>query len=171
MLAVARRLEVVSRACGYAAALLLLALIALMVYEVVVRYALAAPTIWGYDVTTMVMGASFVFAISYALATDSHVRIDLLHARFGPRVRPVVDLVGYGLVLLPIVAWLAWGMFGHFHHALASGETSGLSAWNPKVWPFRLALVVGVLAWLVQIVAEILRAIVAVRGGEAAPRG
>jgi TRAP-type mannitol/chloroaromatic compound transport system permease small subunit len=149
-------IELASKACGAIAAILVVVLVVLMLYDVVLRYAFSAPTIWAYEVSTWAMGASFVLAIGYALATDSHVRVDLLYDWVNRRVLGWVDLVGL-VVLLPIVAWLGWGLWHYFHEAYASGEVSGISAWNPKVWPFRLLVFLGFAAFTLQIVAQIIK--------------
>lgn len=151
-------IEWISQACGYVAALLVLVLMALMVYEVVMRYVFGAPTIWSYDLSTMTMGAIFVLSVAYTLAADSHVRIDLLHPFFGRHARPVVDLVGYALVLLPLGAWLSWELWEYFHAAYRTMERTGASAWNPRVWPFRAVMFVGAAAWTLQMAAEAVKA-------------
>jgi TRAP-type mannitol/chloroaromatic compound transport system permease small subunit len=162
-------IEGVSRFCGAVAAALVFVLMALMVYEVVVRYALSAPTIWGYEVSTSIMGASFLLAIAYALSTDSHVRIDFLHDWLGPRARYGFDLIGYAFVL-PLLIWLTFGLWDYFYGAFHSWERSGQSAWNPIIWPFRLILFVGVLAWTLQVAAEVVKAAYALLGRPLQPQ-
>jgi TRAP-type mannitol/chloroaromatic compound transport system permease small subunit len=152
-----RFIETISRLGGYTAAALVLTLVFLMVYEVVVRYVFSAPTVWGYELSTWVMGASFVLAIAYALMSNSHVRVDFLHDLLGPRARYVFDLLGYVLFVLPLLLWLSWGMWGYFYGALATAERSGQSAWNPVIWPFRLVLFLGVVALTLQVIAEIIK--------------
>ena len=115
MHALIRSCETVSRFFGYVAAALVLVLMTLMAVEVVMRYVFAAPTTWSYDVTTMTMGAMFVLSIAYTLATDSHVRVDILHPLLPARARPLVDLIGFGLVMLPLTAWLSWALWEHFY--------------------------------------------------------
>jgi TRAP-type mannitol/chloroaromatic compound transport system permease small subunit len=159
-----RSIETISRLGGCTAALLVLTLIGLMVYEVVVRYVFAAPTLWGYELSTWVMGASFVLAISYALMTDSHVRVDFLHEFLGSRARNTVDVIGYVLFLLPLLLWLSWGMWGYFYGALTTAERSGQSAWNPLIWPFRLALFLGIVTLTLQVVAEVVKSASALAG-------
>jgi len=159
-----RTIEAISRASGYAAAVLVLLLVVLMTYEVVVRYAFSAPTIWGYEVTTWVMGGSFVLAIAYALATNSHVRIDFAHDILGRRAGHAIDLVGYAFFILPLLVWLSWGMWDYFYGPFRNGERTGQSAWNPVIWPFRLVLLAGVLIWTLQVVAEIVKAAFALAG-------
>lgn len=159
-----RFIETISRLGGHTAAGLVLTLIALMVYEVVARYAFAAPTTWGYEASTWVMGASFVLAIGYALMTDSHVRIDFLHDLLGPRARHAVDVLGYTLFLLPLLLWLTWGLWGYFYAALTTAERSGQSAWNPLIWPFRLVLFLGVGTLTLQVIAEVIKSATALAG-------
>ncbi len=164
MHALIRSCETLSRFFGYVAALLVLVLMTLMAVEVAMRYVFAAPTTWSYDVTTMALGAMFVLSIAYTLATDSHVRVDILHPLLPARARPLVDLVGFGLVMLPLTAWLSWALWEHFYGAFLTQERTGASAWNPLVWPFRAVMFLGAVAWTVQLVAETLKAALALAG-------
>ena len=169
-----RAIDGFSRACGVVAACLIVLLITLMMYDVVMRYVFGAPTLWGYDVNTFLMGSAFILSIAYALATDSHVRVDLLHGPGRPWLRTWVDLIGFTVLLLPIAAWIASGLWNYWLEAWRSGETSGSSAWNPVIWPFRLILFVGFLAFTLQILAEVIKCFRAVRRGAAeapAPAG
>jgi TRAP-type mannitol/chloroaromatic compound transport system permease small subunit len=171
--ALVRFIETISRSIGYLAAALVFALIVLMIYEVVVRYLFNAPTTWGYEVTTWVMGASFMLAIGYALVTGSHVRIDFLHDLLGDRAKHGFDLVGY-VIVLPLLVWLTYGLWDYFYGSFVTGERTGQSSWNPRVWPFRLVLFVGVLVWTLQTIAEVVKstlALVARPVGEPEPLG
>jgi TRAP-type mannitol/chloroaromatic compound transport system permease small subunit len=150
-----RVIERISRVFGAVAAALVLVLIALMAYEVALRYVFKAPTVWSYDVSTMTMGAVFVLAIGYTLAANAHVRVDILKPLFGRRGPHVIDLVGYAFVMLPLLVWLTWAFWEYFFAAFVSQERSGTSAWNPLVWPFRAVMFLGVLVWTLQTVAEV----------------
>jgi TRAP-type mannitol/chloroaromatic compound transport system permease small subunit len=162
--ALVRSIETISRFGGHMAAGLVLTLIVLMDYEVVARYVFAAPTTWGYEVSTWVMGASFVLAIAYALMTDSHVRVDFVHDVLGPTARHAVDVLGYVLFVLPLLLWLSWGMWGYFYGAFTTAERSGQSAWNPVIWPFRLVLLLGVVTLTLQVIAEVVKSASALAG-------
>ncbi len=151
-----RAVDAVSRGCGVVAAVLVVLLIVLMMYDVVMRYAFGAPTLWAYDVNTFLMGAAFILSVGYALSHDAHVRVDLLHSAGRPRLKALVDLAGFAL-LLPIAAWIASGLWHYWLDAFLSGETSGSSAWNPVIWPFRLVLFLGFVAFTLQILAEMIK--------------
>jgi TRAP-type mannitol/chloroaromatic compound transport system permease small subunit len=159
-----RVVDGVSRTFGAIAAMLVIVLVVLMLYDVVLRYAFNAPTAWGNDLNTWLMGASFVLSIAYAMSTDSHVRVDLLYDRHTrPRIR-YFDVAGLSLIVLPTVAWLTWGLLDHFLAAYQSGERSGTGGWNPIVWPFKLVLLVGFVIFTLQIVAEIIKRIASLVG-------
>jgi TRAP-type mannitol/chloroaromatic compound transport system permease small subunit len=164
MRSLVRAIDAFSRVCGVLAAFLVVALIVLMLYDVMMRYVFNAPTLWGYDVNTFLMGAAFILSVAYALSLDAHVRVDLI---FTPKTRYLldwVDLAGFSLILLPVCAWVTLGLWNYFAESFHTGERSGTSAWNPVLWPFRLTLCVGFLALTIQIVAEIIKRVYAVRG-------
>ena len=159
-----RAIDAISRAFGAVAAVLVIVLVVLMLYDVVLRYAFGSPTIWGNDLNTWLMGASFILSIAYAMSTDSHVRVDLLYdRRTRPRIR-YFDLIGLALIVLPTVAFVTWGLYDHFITAFRSGERSGTGGWNPITWPFKLVMLVGFAIFTVQIVAEIIKRIASLSG-------
>lgn len=141
-----------------AAGLIILGLVGAMVYEVVMRYFLNAPTMWAFELSYMFMGASFTLAIAYALKERAHVRMDLIYDHMPARAQAVIDLAGFGLLILPLSLWLTWRLGWYAHDAFVTGEVSGKSAWNPQVWQFRTALAVGFLVFSLQLVAEIVLA-------------
>ena len=157
-----RLIDRVSIAAGQLTAWLLVPLIAASVYEVAARYLFKAPTIWAYEIGYMVMGSHALLGIAYTLQAGGHVRIDALSSRFSASTRATIDLLGY-LVLLPIVIWLTFGLWGYWREAFISGEGSGQSAWNPRIWPFRLVFFAAFTLFVLQVVAEILRSIQVIR--------
>lgn len=159
-----RAIDRISHLFGAVAAALVLVLMALMTYEVVLRYVFKAPTTWSNELSTMTMGALFVLSIAYTLASNAHVRVDILKPLMGRRGPLVIELAGHALVMLPLLAWLSWSLWEHFELALLRQERTGASAWNPLIWPFRAAMFAGVVVWTVQVVAEIARTALALTG-------
>jgi TRAP-type mannitol/chloroaromatic compound transport system permease small subunit len=129
-----------------------------MVFEVSSRYLFNSPTIWAFELSWMLMGAIFIMGISYAMKRRDHVAVDLIYAELSPRKRAFVDTAGFAM-LLPPMAWTTYRMFDYALSAFRSGEVSGISAWNPVVWPFRTILFVGLAVFTLQIVAELLRSL------------
>lgn len=152
-----RVLEAPTRVVGVVAAWLVVPLVLVTVWEIVLRYAFNAPTIWGFEFATMLTGANWVLGVALALALGAHVRTDVLAGGFSGRTRAAIDLAGFALLALPMLAWLAVRLWHHFETGLASGERTGASAWNPPVWPMRLVIFVGLALLALQVVVEILK--------------
>ena len=158
-----RAIEVYTRLFGLVGAWIIVVLIAAMVYEVVARYFFGAPTKWAFEVAYMLMGTSFMFGIAYCLQADRHVRVDFVYNFVGPKARATIDLVGY-VILVPMILWLCAGLWDYFYNAYRVGEVSGESAWNPIIWPFKFAFVIGFVLLLMQIVAEALKRLLVLAG-------
>jgi TRAP-type mannitol/chloroaromatic compound transport system permease small subunit len=154
---VIRVLELPARAAGIVAAWLLVPLVLVTCFEIVMRYAFGAPTIWGFEFASNLTGANWLLGIAFALAIGAHVRTDVLSQRFPKRVAAGIDLAGFLFLALPMLAWLSHRLLYHFSAGLASGERTGASAWNPPVWPMRLVIFFGITLLTLQVVVEILK--------------
>ncbi|MBN9443188.1 TRAP transporter small permease subunit [Bosea sp. (in: a-proteobacteria)] len=127
---------------GRAGAILVLPLVLAMVYEVVSRYFFAAPTQWAFELSYMMMGTIFLLGLSYALLVDQHVNVDFIHQKLPKRGVALIDAIGYA-VLAGMLLWLTQALIGNAMSVYRTGEGSGLSAWNPKIWPYRTIYVIG----------------------------
>lgn len=140
------------------AALIVAPLVLATVYEVFARYLFNAPTIWAYEIAYMAMGSNFLLGAAFTLRERGHIRIDLVYSHVRPRAQAVIDIVGYVFLFLPVAWWLSWGLWKYAYFAYLSGETSGQSAWNPIIWPFRMVFFAGFLLLSLQATAELVKA-------------
>lgn len=127
---------------GRLAALIVLPLVFAMVYEVFSRYGFSRPTLWAFELSYMMMGSIFVLGIAYALAVGAHVNVDFIHNALPKRFIAVIDFAGFA-VLTGLAGWLTYHLALYAMAGYRSGEGSGLSAWNPRVWPYRTMFVIG----------------------------
>ncbi|HEX6978118.1 MAG TPA: TRAP transporter small permease subunit [Alphaproteobacteria bacterium] len=164
-----RLIERVSGASGVIAAWLIVPLIFATVYEVISRYVFNAPTIWAYEVGYLATGSSFLVGMAYALREGAHIRIDAISMNMSAKRRAVIDLVLYGVFLIPFVVWLTHMLYTRALDAFESGERSGQSAWNPPLWPFRTIFFIAFALLLIQIVAEIIKCVRVLSGHETSP--
>ncbi|TAK82294.1 MAG: TRAP transporter small permease subunit [Betaproteobacteria bacterium] len=140
MQALIRLLDRISWTPGALVAWLLIPLIAASSYEVFSRYVLGEPTFWAFEIGYMVMGTHFLIGMAYALHSDAHVRVDLFYARLPYKARALIDAFTYVCLLLPLCVWLTIGFWHKVVAAYASHERSGMSAFNPVIWPYRLVM-------------------------------
>ncbi|EEE37731.1 TRAP transporter, DctQ-like membrane protein [Rhodobacteraceae bacterium KLH11] len=61
-------------------------------YEVIVRYVFNAPTNWAHESMYLMFGVQYLIAGSYAMLTESHVRVDIFYAPLTKPKRAWADL-------------------------------------------------------------------------------
>ena len=154
-----RLIERLTGNIGFVAAWVLAPLIIATVYEVLSRYLFSAPTIWAYELAYMATGTNYLLGMAFALRERSHIRIDVFYSRFAPKTRALIDSLGYLILFLPVTFWLSYRLGAYGLEAYFSGETSGESAWNPIIWPFRMVFFTGFAIFFLQGLAELIKAV------------
>jgi TRAP-type mannitol/chloroaromatic compound transport system permease small subunit len=126
-----------------------------MMYEVVARYIFNAPTVWGMELAVLLFGPYFLLGGPYLLHLRGHVALDLLHQRLSPAWQRRLDLLNFPVVVLFCAILLIYSAPLAFS-AFEMRETS-FSAWNPPIWPVKIAVPLALLLMLLQALAEFLR--------------
>ncbi len=135
-------------------------------YEVFVRYALNAPTVWAFDMSVQMYGALFIMAGAYALSQDAHVRGDVIYRLMPRKVQAGIDLVLYILFLAPGALALIYYGYGFASDSWFYKEVSWSSPSRIQIYFFKsLIPVAGTLVFL-QGFAESVRCIICLRTGE-----
>jgi TRAP-type mannitol/chloroaromatic compound transport system permease small subunit len=144
---------------GRSVAWLVLAMMAVTVLVVVLRYGFDIGSIALQESIMYLHGMVFMLGIPYALRHDAHVRVDVLYGRFSPRTRDWIDLVGHLLFLLPLAVFIVWVSLDYTARAWrireGSPEANGLDA--VYLLKTLIPLLGGML--VLQGVAEILRVV------------
>ena len=73
--------------------------------------------------------------------------------------------------MLPCLVWVTWSLWSYWINAFRTDELSGQSAWNPVIWPFKLVFFVAFVLLVLQIVAEVIKAILYLAGRRATYEG
>ncbi|MGH8719708.1 MAG: TRAP transporter small permease subunit [Burkholderiales bacterium] len=161
-----RFVDKISTVVGKAFAWLIVALTALISYEVFSRYVLNEPHAWAFDANNMMYGTLFMMAGAYTLAKQGHVRGDVLYGFFPPRVQAGLDLVLYLVFFIPGVVALVWAGWDFFQISLAQNEHSSVAAEGPPIYPFKFVIPLAGAFLLVQGVVEIVRCTIALKQGD-----
>ena len=157
--------ERLSRLFGLIGGWIIVALILAMVYEVISRYFLNAPTKWAFEMAYMLMGTSFMFGIAWCLQMRRHIRVDFVYDHVSPRHRAIIDLVGF-LLLLPMLLWLCAGLWDYFHQAYRWTRSRVSRPGNPIIWPFKYTFVMGFVLLLMQSGVETIKCVMVLCGRE-----
>ncbi|PWE31181.1 small integral membrane transport protein [Maritimibacter sp. 55A14] len=61
-------------------------------YEVIARYVFNSPTNWAHEAMYLMFGMQYLIAGSYAMLTETHVRVDIFYAPMRRKNKAIVDL-------------------------------------------------------------------------------
>ncbi len=136
----------------------------LLLLEVLLRYFFNSPTVWANELSQMLFGAYAILAGGHILRIDGHVNVDIVYSRLSQRKRAILDIVTSVLFFLFSGMLLVYGSEMALD-SLSRWEHSE-SAWNPPLYPLRLAMPLAALLLLLQGIAKLIRDIMLVFGVE-----
>ena len=126
---------------GKAAAFLGIILMGIVVYEVIMRYFLNRPHIWAMEMCGfMLLGMTF-FGGGYVLLHNGHVKVEILYDKFPPRVRALIDLITYPVLVFICIVLVWYGGEATYDSLIHSYRTH--SAWAPIIWPSQMIVPIG----------------------------
>ena len=105
---------------GELTSLLVLPLLAVVIYEVFMRYVFNAPTIWGFETTTFLYGVHYMFGLSYTDVTKGHVKVDIFTVRASAKVQDFLSAATNLFFFLPVMTGMTIWSIKFF---LASWQT------------------------------------------------
>lgn len=135
-------------------------------YEVFVRYALNAPTVWAFDMSVQMYGALFMMAGAYALSQDAHVRGDVIYRLMPIKVQAGIDLLLYILFLLPGAVALVYYGYGFAADSWFYKEVSWSSPSRIQIYFFKTLIPISGTLLLLQGFAEAVRCIQCIKTGQ-----
>lgn len=143
-----------------------LALVLLIAFNVIARYAFAHGSVAAQEMEWHLMAVGALFGISYALNRREEVRVDVLYARFPERVQRVIDAAGT-LALALCAGAIAWLSIGFALRSHALGEGSADPGGLPARWLLKAAIPVAFAILALQAVARVVQDVARLAG---APR-
>jgi TRAP-type mannitol/chloroaromatic compound transport system permease small subunit len=120
-----------------------LVLLAIIVTNVVLRYAFGEGRIEFEEIQWHLYSAGFLLGFAYAYQADAHIRVDVLHERWPPRVRAWIELYGILLLLLPFIALILGYGTAFAVSSFRLGEVSQAPGGLPLRWLIKGVLPMG----------------------------
>ncbi len=154
---------------GRAISWLTLLMIGSLIWEITARYFFNSPTIWAHELSTMLYGAFGILAGSYTLRYQGHVRSEVVYALFPPRIRAFCDIIVYTLTLVLLVVFLQMAI-EFAAKSWSALEYSSRSVWQPPIYPFKTIIPIAVGLLALQVLVELLRAVLRLAGIESSDR-
>jgi len=145
-------------------AFLICPMLAVMIWEIVLRYFFNSPSLWAYDISLFIYGGYIALGGAYTLLAGGHVNVDIVWGQFGPRGRAILDILTCGFAFL-FIGVLFWVSLEITINSWKIGETT-MSHWQPIYYPLRTTLPVGCFLFLMQLLAKFIRDVFIVIDGE-----
>ncbi len=86
-----------------------------------------------YGIVTMI-------GISYALITDSHVRVDVLHMQLSRRAQRIIEVIGILTLLTPFIYLMIDQGYDYFYESFRVNERSDSPTGLPARWAFKAVI-------------------------------
>ena len=145
----------VGKCSGVLATAVLLAMAAVMSYEIFSRYVFNAPTSWATEISGYLLVAMVFFGVSAAQAGNSHVQVELWVDRLSAAGRRQAELVGQWLALLFALV-LAWQM-ASFNVREYVNDTRDWGLLSTPQWMPQLSVSLGMAVFAMSILVDIYR--------------
>jgi len=136
-----------------------LVIMVVIVIEVFSRRVFNSPTLWAYELITMVFASYVILICAYGLQHGAFVCVDVFSQKFKPLTGKIVMLVTYILFFLPFILGMLSVSWNFFWRSWVIQELSS-TMWAPPAWPVKLALFVGLIMLLAQGISEMIRIII-----------
>jgi len=116
---------------GRVTMVMIVLLVAVMIYEVVLRYVFEAPTLWANELSLWIAGFVFLCSGLYAMQQRSHIRIFLLYDVCPRWLQRTFDCIST-LLIVAFAFFLIYGGYGEAFSKLHRWETFG-TAFDPPI--------------------------------------
>jgi TRAP-type mannitol/chloroaromatic compound transport system permease small subunit len=158
MLAIAERIDRLTRAVGRTVAWLALAIVLVQFVLVVARYAFSFGSIWLTQSVIYGHATLIMLAAAWTLAVGGHVRVDVFYAHASARTQAIVDIVGSLVLLLPFALTLLWLSVPYAARSWAILERSQEASGLPLVFLLKTLIPLFAVLMALQGVAQAIRA-------------
>ena len=151
------RLDAIVRRVGEIASWLWAVLLAVVVLNVLLRYAFGEGRIEFEEIQWHLYAAGFLVALGYTVESDDHIRVDFLRTRFSPRLQAWIELYGTLLLLFPFIALILVHAAPFIASSFAQSEVSAAPGGLPFRWAIKGMLFAGFALLAVAATSRLLR--------------
>lgn len=169
LLRISRWIDCVNGMLGRILGWVAFALIALGVVNVVGRYlgaqfGMQLSSNMLLEAQTQAFNLIFLLGAAYLFLRDGHIRVDILHSRFGARTQAWIDIAGTALMLIPFCLTVLWFSWDYVAKSWARLEISPHPDGLP-LYPIKTVILIAFTLLLLQGISEIIKRIDFLRSG------
>jgi TRAP-type mannitol/chloroaromatic compound transport system permease small subunit len=154
---VSRAIDPLIKGMGRWVSLIWVLLLGVIVLNVLMRYAFSEGRIELEELQWHLYSIGFLLGLSYAYQADSHIRVDVIHERFGPQVQAWIELYGIILFLLPLIAMILVFSVPFVISSYSLNEVSQSPGGLPLRWVIKACLPLGFGLLLLAVISRLSR--------------
>jgi TRAP-type mannitol/chloroaromatic compound transport system permease small subunit len=147
------------RHIGHAVAWVNVLLIGVILVQVIMRYGFNQAMVPLEELMWHLYAVGFMFGLSYAMTTDSHIRVDIVHMKLPKRLQHLFEIIGIIIFLLPFLVII-------FHHSLEwviesyrVGESSSSATGLSHRWIIKSVIPISFFLMFVATIARLIQEI------------
>jgi len=159
-------LDSISQWSGRIVCAFCISLVLLLTFEVFMRYVLSSPTIFSYEIATMMGVTIGAGGLAYTHLHHGHVRVDVIWRLLPPRGRAIADIVGSLLFFFPLIIVVTWFSTKWAQISFADHEIMVKTYLYPPAWPVRAVMALGFFMFIPQGISKFIRDVYVTRGVE-----
>ena len=133
--------------------------------QVTLRYGFHAGEAW-VDEFIWHLYAFFMFGLSYAITTDSHIRVDIAHMKFTKKKQRIIEVLGIVFLIMPFTIIIFDHSVGWVHHSFVAKEFSENTTGLPYRWIVKSLLPISLVLIFIASLSELIKNIVLLIHGE-----
>ena len=133
--------------------------------QVTLRYGFHAGEAW-VDEFIWHLYAFFMFGLSYAITTDSHIRVDIVHMKFTKKKQRIIEVLGIVFLIMPFTIIIFDHSVGWVHHSFVAKEFSENTTGLPYRWVVKSLLPISLVLIFIASLSELIKNIVLLIHGE-----
>jgi TRAP-type mannitol/chloroaromatic compound transport system permease small subunit len=145
-----RYVDALSRVVGRFAMYLIFAMMGILLFSAISR-TVHVPHIWVVEMAQFTMAAYYLLGGGYSMMLDSHVRVDILYARWSKKKRGFADSITAFCLIFYLVFLLVGGL-SSTQYAIEYGQKN-YSSWAPPMAPIKIIMTLGILLMLLQAIS------------------
>lgn len=159
-------LDSISQWSGRVVCVFCFTLVLLLTFEVFMRYVLNSPTIFSYEVATMMGVTIGSGGLAYTHLHGGHVRVDVFWRLLSPRGKAIADIVGSLIFFFPLIIVMAYFSTEWAQGSFVDHEIMVKTYLYPPAWPIRAVMALGFFMFIPQAISKFIRDVYLTKGVE-----
>lgn len=147
------------RFVGHIAAWANVLLIGVILLQVTLRYGFNKGMVPLEELIWHLYAVGIMFGLSYAMTTDSHIRVDLIHMYLSPKKRYIIEILGLTILLMPFLWTILDHSIGWVYQSYEMKEASANPTGLPNRWIIKSVLPISFALMFLAAIARLIQSV------------